>query len=239
MLKLQLRICLACSNFNLYHNCYKASGFTFFIFYFKGREFCAGQIKVCSTHWPHEGWSGVLLQHVGSNSHGVRSQASGQNLSTHLLEIFDPSILILCEWTNGVEWKTHQIVRHEVVVLCQWLKYCSYLCASHTNPVGDMGTLVFSFPPCRVLIYQAGKGSFALSELCAVPGDIFNGYCRGLNGHRGSFVSPKEPMVNWFTAEYQTCRLKGKPATSWLADKKRNLLSSHNHQRWRTKISIF
>lgn len=144
VLKLQLRICLACSIFNLYHNCYKASGFTFFIFYFKGREFCAGQTKVCSTHWPHEGWSGVLLQHVGSNSHGVRSQAGGQNLSTHLLEIFDPSILILCEWTNGVEWKTHQIVRHEVVVLCQWLKYCSYLCASHTNPVGDMGALVFS-----------------------------------------------------------------------------------------------
>lgn len=32
------------------------------------------------------------MQNIGSNAHGVRPQAGVQSLSTHLLEVFGPSI---------------------------------------------------------------------------------------------------------------------------------------------------
>lgn len=66
---------------------------------------------------------------------------------------------------------------------------------------------------------RLAKGIFPLWVVWS-SGDILDGNCRGLNGHRGSFVLPKEPMVNWFTTVYQTHGLKSKPATSCLRDKK-------------------
>lgn len=52
VLKFQLSICPAYSNFNLHHNCDKARGFTFFkgYFLFKDRDFCMAQTEVCNSH---------------------------------------------------------------------------------------------------------------------------------------------------------------------------------------------
>ena len=198
-------MCLACSNFNLYHNCDKASGFIFFKDSFSLRIETSVQAKLRSAEPADHGkiglgciWRALALMHT---EWGLRRVHRIWALTCWkcLAQVFRFCV-------GGLTGERESHIRLWAIGL---LFCASGWSIAHILSVPVTQTLLiiqllllFLFPPCSLLI-SAGvaRGAFPLNELCAVPGDTLSGYCVGLNGHGGPFVPPQgtkgEPIHSW------------------------------------------
>lgn len=204
-------MCLACSNFNLYHNCDKPSRFTFFKDIFS--------LRIGTLAWAKP-----------------RSAAPTDHMKVGLGCICRALALMHAEWGLGQVHRIWALICWKC--LAQVFRFCVggltgereshvklrgiglLFCASGWSiahillsvPITQILLitqllLLFLFPPCSLLIStRVARGAFPLNELCAVPGDTLSWYCVGMNGRRGPFVpTPRnqEWMIHSWIANAQ------------------------------------